>query len=88
MEDFKNWTEITQRIYRYVIAAGCCYEIHILYYSRGSDILTAKANLYLVGDWHNKRTGDNYFERECLMEHQPVFECLAAAVKDNEENNE
>lgn len=86
MIKFENWTEVTRGIYRYVIAAKCCYEIHVLYWSDGTDILTAKASLYLVGNWREKN-GNSYFERECLLAEQPVFECLEAAIKDNKENN-
>ena len=43
IKDLSNWTEITKGLYRYVIGANCCYEIHILYHSKGTDILTAKS---------------------------------------------
>lgn len=86
MNEFKNWTEITKGLYRYVIAANVAYEIHILSWFHNTDILTAKASLYLVGDWCNKTNG-SYFERDCLLSKQPVFECLEAAVKDDKENN-
>lgn len=86
MSDLKNWTEITKGLYRYVIAANCCYEIHILFWNHDTDILTAKANLYLVGDWH-ERDRVSYFAREYLLKEQPVFECLNAAVLDDKENN-
>lgn len=85
MSELKNWTEVTRGLYRYVVAAKVCYEIHILYHAYGTDILTAKASLYLVGCWNGKSGG--YFERECLLSEQPVFECLKMAQKDNEENN-
>lgn len=49
--------------------------------------MTAKSSLYIVGDWHYK-DGDNFFERECLLEKQPVFECLKQAEKDYKENVE
>lgn len=86
MTNLNNWKEVTRGLYRYVIAAGACYEIHILYHDPETDILTAMASLFIVGDWRNER-GENFFARECLLEEQPVFECLAAARKDNEENN-
>lgn len=86
MKDFDNWLEVTKGLYRYVIAAGACYEIHILCHCKDTDILTAKASLYIVGEWHNKINGD-YFERECLIDSHPVFECIEAAIKDDEENN-
>ena len=85
MNDLQNWTEVTRGLYRYVIAPYVCYEIHILYHDCATDILTAKANLYIVGKWHTEEGSS--FERECLMSEQPVLECLAEAVKDNDENN-
>lgn len=84
MRDLSNWTEVTKGLYRYVIGANVCYEIHILYHSKETDILTAKANAYIVGDWYSSSDG-NFFERECLLENQPVFECLEAVIKDYEE---
>lgn len=87
MVDLKNWKEVTRGLFRYVIAANACYEIHILYQAEATNILTAKASLFVVGDWYNERN-EHFFERECLLAEQPVFECLKAAQKDNEENNE
>lgn len=87
IKDLSNWTEITKGLYRYVIGANCCYEIHILYHSKSTDILTAKASAYIVGDWYTSKTDSSFFERECLLENQTVSECLEAAMKDNEENN-
>jgi hypothetical protein len=86
MTELKNWKEVTKGLFRYVIAANACYEIHILYHSKGTDILTAKASLFIVGDWYNQ-SNEHFFERECLLAEQPVFECLKAAQKDNEEHN-
>lgn len=83
--DINNWKEVTRGLYRYVVAAKVCYEIHILYHSHNSDIATAKASLYIVGDWYGEG-GSSFFERECLLSEQPVFECLAAAQKDYREN--
>lgn len=85
MDELKNWTEITKGLFRYVIAANVCYEIHILHWYHDTDILTAMASLYIVGDWHEDT--QSFFERECLMSEQPIFECLNKAVSDNEENN-
>ncbi len=87
IENLEKWNEVTRGLYRYVISAGACYEIHILYHSKGTDILTAKASVYIAGDWHDK-DGGNFFERECLLKEQPVFECLKQAEKDYRENVE
>lgn len=86
LKDFSAWNEVTKGLYRYVIAPGACYEIHILYHSKDTDILTAKASVYIVGDWHGK--DGNFFERECLLSEQPVFECVRKAVEDYKENCE
>lgn len=87
IRNLEQWTEVTRGLYRYVISAGACYEIHILYRAHTTPILTAKASLYIVGDWRGKQ-GDKFFERECLLSEQPVFECLKEAEKDFTENCE
>lgn len=51
-----------------------------------TDILTADASLYIVGDWHSN-DGKNTRERECLLELGPVMACLGEAVEDDRENN-
>ena len=83
--DFKRWLEVTKGVYRYVIAAGACYEIHINYWDHETDILTANASLYIAGDWSSK-TNKSFFERELLLESNTVQECLSAADKDYREN--
>lgn len=85
MTDLNNWYEVTKGLYRYVIAANVCYEIHILYHTKDTDILTAKASLFVVGDWYESNS--SFFERECLLAENTVAECLAAAQKDDLENN-
>ena len=50
MIKLENWKEVTKGLYRYVVSAGCCYEIHIMYHAKDTDILTANASLYIVGD--------------------------------------
>ena len=85
MNDLKNWTEVTKGLYRYVVADGCCYEIHIMYHAKDTDILTANASLYIVGDWHSSN-GSDFFERELLL-NGPLCACLEKAVEDNKENN-
>lgn len=83
MKDFKNWKEITKGLYRYVVSANACYEIHVLYWNFDTDVLTAKASLFVVGDWR-QADRNSFFERECLLAEQPVFECIEAAEKDYE----
>ena len=62
MKNLKNWTEVTRGLYRYVIAAKVCYELHILHWDFETDILTAKASVYLVGNWAQSN-GNSFFER-------------------------
>ena len=85
IRDLEQWTEITRGLYRYVISAGACYEIHILYHARATPISTAKASLYVVGNWRDTQ-GNNFFERECLLSEKTVFDCLKEAEKDFIEN--
>lgn len=86
MKNIENWKEVTRGLYRYVVASKVCYEIHILYWDDGTDILTAKASAYIVGNWMQSN-GNSYFERELILGERPVFECLEAVEKDNAENN-
>ena len=82
----ESWNEVTRGLYRYVLSAGACYEIHVLYHDKETDILSANASLYIVGDWQDKE-GKDFFERECLLEKAPLMACLGKAKVDNEENN-
>ena len=84
MIKLENWTEITKGLYRYVVAASCCYEIHIMYYAKDTDILTANASLYIVGDWCNAENNSKFFERKLLL-NGPLAACLEKAVEDEEE---
>lgn len=84
MNDIKNWTEITKGLYRYVVAASCCYEIHIKYHVKDTDILTANASLYIVGDWTSVKDKSTFFERELLLD-GPLLACLEKAVEDEKE---
>lgn len=85
MIKLENWKEVTRGLYRYVFASSACYEIHIMHHDRGTDILTANASLYLVGNWENAKDHSSYFERELLL-NGPLAACLEKAVEDNEEN--
>ena len=82
MNNLENWNEITKGLYRYVIAANVCYEIHIIFHGLNTDISTAKASLFLAGSWNGSK-GESFFERECLLEEQPVFRCIEAAIEDD-----
>ena len=86
IKELGSWTEVTRGLYRYVIAANVCYEIHILYWEDGTDILTAKSALYIVGNWTRLPDHISYFSREILVDEAPLFECLKAAEFDYKEN--
>ena len=85
MNKIENWKEVTKGLYRYVIAPNVCYEIHILHHDRGTDVLTAKSSLFIVGDWTNQK-GESFTERECLLVEKPFAECLEKATTDYKEN--
>lgn len=78
MKDFKNWTEVTKGIYRYVIHAGACYEIHLIHWDYGTPILTAKASLHISGDW--------VIGNSCLLPENSVQNCINAAIEYYETN--
>lgn len=84
MNKLENWNEVTRGLYRYVIAAGCCYEIHLLFWDHKTDIMSANAKLYIVGEWCTKT--HTVFEREELFT-GPLAACLEAAEEDNTMNN-
>lgn len=84
ISDLNQWNEVTRGLYRYVISAGACYEIHILYHANRTDILSANASLHIVGDWNG--SDGVFFERECLLEKSPVMACLGKAIEDYTEN--
>lgn len=86
INNLDNWYEVTRGLYRYVVAAKVCYELHVLYWEDGTDILTAKSSLYIVGNWTSIPGHISFFSREILLAEQPVFECLKAAEKDYKEN--
>lgn len=86
MEKFENWKEKTLGIYVYPISPGCAYEIHIKYWDKKTDIMSANASLYIAGRWHCK-DGANIVERECLLDSMPVMACIGKAIDDNKENN-
>ena len=86
IKELDNWYEVTDGLYRYAVATKVAYEIHILYWADDTDIFTAKASLYLVGNWTRIPERASFFSREILLAEQPVFECLKAAEKDYKEN--
>ena len=63
-----------------------CPDCECIFVADDTDILTAKASLYLVGNWTKIPERASFFSREILLAEQPVFECLKAAEKDYKEN--
>ena len=55
-----------------------------MYHAKYTDILTANASLYIVGDWTSVDNDSKFFERELLL-NGPLFACLEKAVEDEEE---
>lgn len=84
--DLKDWKEVTKGIYVNPISANAAYEIHIKYWDMKTDILSANAELYIVGDRHEK-DGRNIREREILLDYASVMDCIWKAVEDDKENN-
>lgn len=84
MNKLENWTEITKGLYRYVVADSRCYEIHIMYHAKDTDILSANASLYIVGDWTTSNCHCSFFERELLLT-GPLMACLGKAIEDEKE---
>ena len=74
MIKLENWTEVTKGLYRYVIAANCCYEIQIMYHAKDTDILSANASLYSV------KNNSKIFERELLL-NGPLMACLGKVIE-------
>lgn len=82
----KDWKEVTKGIYVNPISENAAYEIHIKYWDMKTDILSANAELYIVGDWHEK-DGRNIREREILLDSASVMACIGKAIEDDKENN-
>lgn len=76
--DLKKWTEIGKGIYRYDVVDIVCFEIHIKYHAKDTDILAANASLYMASDWSNSKDNLNFFERKLLL-NGPVMACLEKA---------
>ena len=82
ISNLSQWTEITKGIYRYVLAAGACYELIILRHESKQPIEEATATVYITGDWYETVSGKDVFTREVLIAEQSVAVCLAGALQD------
>lgn len=96
IKNFKDWTNVQEaysgdvNIFQFSVPNiyyYSYYEIQILYWAEDTDILTAKASLFKCTE---KDTGKNgiLFERKCILEEQPVFECVNTAANAVKLNNE
>lgn len=55
-----------------------------MYRDKDTDILTANASLYIVGDWRSAENNSKFFERELLL-NGPLAACLEKAIEDEKE---
>lgn len=85
MKNIDNWNEITKGLYRYVVSANVCYEIHISIRKFDTPLLESIASLFIVGDWRSKDDVD-FFAREFLLSNKTVQKCIETAVQDYTEN--
>lgn len=100
IKNFKDWMNVQEAnlgirfntyIYQYFYEAPnmkrqSYYEIQLLYWPEDADILTAKASLFKCTEKENGKNGIS-FERKCILESQPVFECVNTAANDIKLNN-
>lgn len=85
MKDLNNWCKVTKGLYRFVVSANACYEIHINICKVDEPILTTNSSLFLVGDFYDKNKV-NFFVRQCLLENRAVQKCIEKAIQDYKEN--
>lgn len=85
MKDLNNWKEITKGLYRYVVGANVCYEIHTNICKFDTPVLEGIASLFIAGDWRDKDNVD-FFAREPLLENRTVQKCIEKAIQDYKEN--
>ena len=85
MKNIHFWKEITKGLYRYVVSANACYEIHINICKFDTPVIEGNASLFLVGEWVDKN-GVNFFSRECLLSKQSVRNCIEKAIQDYKKN--
>lgn len=86
--DIKNiasWEEPIKNLYVFEITKNLAYEIYVLNFRYGEDILHAKASLYIVGN-QSDIYGNIEFCRECLINEKTLEKCITAAYEDYERN--
>lgn len=80
-----NWLEKEKETYIFPVSAHVAYEIQIMLYPKYSDKMEAAAALYLIGDWFNEKTKEEFFEREFLFTGS-MRECMKQAKEDYMKN--
>lgn len=79
ISDFRNWIRAAKGLYKYGIDYDIWYEIHIMYRSKATDILTSNASLYIVRERMDDQVNTT-FERELIF-NGVLSECLEKAEK-------
>jgi hypothetical protein len=77
MSDLNTWTEITDGIYKYQIDVNFAYEIHILYWHHNTNIITARASLYLLDNRKSKKV----LTRTCISDSVTLDKCIEDALQ-------
>lgn len=85
LTNFHTWSNLIKGVYRHTVATSVCYEIMILHHEHDTDILTAKASLYISGEWNE---GNGWYYERKLLHTGTVKECLDAALKDYNDNED
>lgn len=85
VRNLDNWSEVTRGLYRYVIAPGAAYELHVIDWDYDSTIDDAIWSAYVVGEWQDTKSNLK-FSRECLCSNANLKTCLDAVAKDAKEN--
>lgn len=81
-----HWIEKGKETYIFPVGAHTAYEIQILLYHKHSDKMEAAASLYLIGDWFDTKTKEEFFEREFLFTGS-MRECMVKAKEDYMKKN-
>lgn len=72
-KDLKNWLKIDRNNYRYFITPRIYYDLYIEYKNKNPHLSIASA--YIQYEWSDYE-GNNFVDRECLIENRPLITCL------------
>ena len=77
---FTDWGEVISGLHRIIK-----YTLRDTYriYAYSTDILTAKASLYVVYNNGSEDKNNDYFNRTCILSSNTVQECLSVAHEYN-----